>query len=332
MSRENDYEVCCTIFEKYVKSGAAYPIFMPNTTKLDICSCMDKFAADVRTNPSGTDLSPLGEHVFDEAQNAVEVSLYRALTQFESELQQEKKVVDAVISTDAEGGSIFITGSFTDLLNWFFLDCSDEKFVGEFCRFLCIYRMFSPPMKLFEHMNQGLRKPGAFTTNNFDKDLIIARTRMGLRLWVSLAFHCDMESDPDLLQSVLDLVAFVEREHDDSRLAALVRSMVEHPLEFPSALPSKQSVDLSRWSVTELAQQLTLVDAFEYYATTPAELFAIGEASGAPHITTLTKRVDVVGGWVAASILQSSKPWATLSIFVTVLEKLFALNNYNGVK
>ena len=47
------------------------------------------------------------------------------------------------------------------------------------------------------------------------------------------------------------------------------------------------------------------MDAFEYYATTPDELFAIGEASGAPHITTLTRRVEVVGGWVAACVLQS---------------------------
>ncbi len=86
-----------------------------------------------------------GEHVFDEAQNAVEVSLYRALTQFESELQQEKKVVDAVISTDAMGGSLFITGAFSDLLNWFFLDCGDDKFGNEFHRFLCIYRMFEQP-------------------------------------------------------------------------------------------------------------------------------------------------------------------------------------------
>jgi hypothetical protein len=90
-------------------------------------------------------LSEFGEHVFDEAQNAVEVSLYRALTQFESELQQEKKVVDAVISTDASGGSLFITGAFSDLLSWFFLDCGDDKFVAEFVRFLCIYRMFEQP-------------------------------------------------------------------------------------------------------------------------------------------------------------------------------------------
>lgn len=90
-----------------------------------------------------------GEHVFDEAQNAVEVSLYRALTQFESELQQEKKVVDAVISTDASGGSLFITGAFSDLLNWFFLDCGDDKFGAEFVRFLCIYRMFEQPQVCF---------------------------------------------------------------------------------------------------------------------------------------------------------------------------------------
>ncbi len=70
--------------------------------------------------------------MFDDAQNAVEVSLYRALTQFERELLQEKKAVDAVISTDAEGASLFITGSFRDLIHWFFLDCGDEKFVPEF--------------------------------------------------------------------------------------------------------------------------------------------------------------------------------------------------------
>jgi hypothetical protein len=43
MTKINDYEVCNTIFEKYVKNGAAYPIFMPNTTKLDISSAMEKF-------------------------------------------------------------------------------------------------------------------------------------------------------------------------------------------------------------------------------------------------------------------------------------------------
>ena len=43
MTRLNDFEVCNTIFEKYVKNGAAYPIFMPNTTKLDISSTMEKF-------------------------------------------------------------------------------------------------------------------------------------------------------------------------------------------------------------------------------------------------------------------------------------------------
>lgn len=30
MTRTNDYEVCRTVFEKYVRTGAAYPIFMPN--------------------------------------------------------------------------------------------------------------------------------------------------------------------------------------------------------------------------------------------------------------------------------------------------------------
>jgi hypothetical protein len=331
MTKQNDYEVCRTIFEKYVKTGAAYPIFMPNTTKLDISSTMERFAAAVKASGS-PELSPLGEHVFDEAQNAVEVSLYRALTQFESELLQEKKVVDAVISTDSEGGSLFITGSFTDLLNWFFLDCADEKFGGEFARFLCIYRIFEPAQTLFDRIAQCLRNPGAMTTNNFDKDLIIARTRNALRLWIASSYYCDVEPDAVLLRKVLDLVAFLEKELDDLKIGPFVRRLVENPLDFPSALPPKSSVDLSRWTPAQLAEQLTLVDAFEYYATTPDELFAIGETTGAPHITTLTKRVEVVGGWVAACVLQSPKPWVTLQVFVAVLEKLFDLNNYNGVK
>ncbi len=45
MTRMNDYDVCRTIYEKYVKSGASYPIFMPNYTKLDITSAMERFAA-----------------------------------------------------------------------------------------------------------------------------------------------------------------------------------------------------------------------------------------------------------------------------------------------
>lgn len=178
---------------------------------------------DIRSNQSG-ELSAFGEHVFDEAQNAVEVSLYRALTQFESELQQEKKVIDAVISTDATGGSLFITGAFIDLLNWFFLDCGDDKFGVEFVRFLCIYRMFEGPQVwrgekkfgsffffffflfekkvLFDRISQCLRNPGSITTNNFDKDLIIARTRNALRMWISIAFYSDIAQDASLLRRV----------------------------------------------------------------------------------------------------------------------------------
>jgi hypothetical protein len=304
---------------------------MPNVSKLQITSTMQQFETEVANSTSNT-LCPLGDHVFDEAQNAVEVSLYRALTQFESELLQEKKVVNAVISTDAEGGSIFISGSFTDLLNWFFLDCSDEKFQAEFARFLCIYRIFEAPGILFDRIENCLRNPGAMTNNSFDKDLIVARTRSALRMWCASSFHCDIEPSPELTQSVLDLVSFVENQHDDQKIGPLVRGFLEHPLMFPVVGRSKSNVDVSRWTPQELAEQLTLVDAFEYYATTPAELFAIGESSGAPHITMLTKRVELVGGWVAACILQSSKPWVTLRTFVLLLEQLFSLNNYNGVK
>merc|ERR1711991_20359 len=52
---------------------------------------MDNFCAEVSANGGGKELCSIGDHVFDEAQNAVEVSLYRALTQFERELAQEKK-------------------------------------------------------------------------------------------------------------------------------------------------------------------------------------------------------------------------------------------------
>jgi hypothetical protein len=151
-------------------------------------------------------------------------------------------------------------------------------------------------------------------------------------MWISCAFQCDIEPDAALLRKVLDLVSFVEKEFDDQKIGAFLHQFISNPLDVPSTFPSKSSVDLSRWSAVQLAEQLTLVDAFEYYSTTPDELFAIGEASGAPHITTLSKRVDVVGGWVAACILQSGKPWLTLQLFVTVLEKLFGLNSYNAAK
>jgi hypothetical protein len=131
---------------------------------------------------------------------------------------------------------------------------------------------------------------------------------------------------------VVDLASFVEKEFDDQKLGPFLKQFLSNPQDFPSAAPTKSSIDLSRWSPQQLADQLTLADAFEYYATAPEELFAIGEASGAPHITTLSKRVDVVGGWVAACILQSPKPWQTLQMFVTVLEKLFGLNSYNAAK
>jgi hypothetical protein len=54
----------------------------------------------------------------------------------------------------------------------------------------------------FDRIAKCLRNPGSITTNNFDKDLIIARTRNALRMWIGLSFHCDIASDPTLMRKV----------------------------------------------------------------------------------------------------------------------------------
>lgn len=84
-------------------------------------------------------------------------------------------------------------------------------------------------------------------------------------------------------------------------------------MEFPNPQPRVREVDLARWSATELAEQLTLIDAFQvcahrearvagcltwracqYYAMSPEEMFAVGEPAGSPHITALLSRTELV--------------------------------------
>lgn len=152
----------------------------------------------------------------------------------------------------------------------------------------------------------------------------------------------------------------------------MVQTLLQTPTDFPTPQAPSRELDLARWSATEIAEQLTLVDAFQvrqrlneifslltvglqYYAMSPEELFSLGDPSSAPHITALLERATLVStcvylsrfvcflahvthnhylfdrSWVATCILRAPKPGATLKFFVSVLEKLFALNSYSAI-
>ncbi len=102
------------------------------------------------------------------------------------------------------------------------------------------------------------------------------------------------------------------------QIRPLFQKFVESPMEFPNPQPRVREIDWARWSATEIAEQLTLIDAFQvnarasacvcvssderrlltmarqYYAMSPEELFSVGEAAGAPHITALLARTQLV--------------------------------------
>jgi len=174
-----------------------------------------------------------------------------------------------------------------------------------------------------------------------------------LRVWIERWWMVDFQSNTPLVMSILNFV----KEKLNEYLVIFKILVVEHSapkaetknhlvsslaLRSTNKNVSVQSTPFSKLSASDIAEQLTVIEAEYFQQLHPIDLLSqvlkTGKTSGnsdpSPNLTKIICRFNQVSLWVATSIVTAPNEKIqvkTIKQFIRVSKKLSALRNFNSV-
>mmetsp|Transcript_22798 Transcript_22798/g.25377 ORF Transcript_22798/g.25377 Transcript_22798/m.25377 type:complete len:438 (+) Transcript_22798:46-1359(+) len=223
---------------------------------------------------------------------------------------------------------------------------SAEEFITTF---LLTYIAFTTAEKLFTKLTERLFVPQTKTTEVPDAvtmKKISTRVLHVLHLWLKLRFEDFRKANliPQVQALILVLksqgmffVANEIQETLDERLREFGKSIPEQPKRRGRATSFGPVQTMMRYSETEIARALTLIEDKIYKAIQPYELLNQAWAKQklkyrAVNVLKLIKRFNAVSLWISTCVVQSTRHKDRVKILskvIRIASELDKLNNFN---
>jgi hypothetical protein len=209
--------------------------------------------------------------------------------------------------------------------------------------FIAVYQSFMTPALLLQRL---IARYQSSSTEENEKRKTITQLRVFsvLKMWIESDFD---DFDEAMRASIADFIAHKVGPGQQNAVATLKRTLEKKEAQGPPAGPHDvpavtdeiREISFLEVDVGELAKAITTTEHDLYAAIKRREFLKLawakpGKEQGAPNILRMIDHTNQLIRWVTAEIvttLQLKQRGQVLGKFIALAQRLFAMNNFNGL-